>query len=138
MLDFRKTLNQPKHDKKQETRETLQQCIETPGFYGVILSTIDGNAILQELKLDINADRIATMNSSLLALAETLTRESQQQENRFVILENSNGRIVSLRVNQTLLLTTISYQDSNLGLVLKTSQKTASVLAKSVTAESFQ
>ncbi|MCB1717129.1 MAG: hypothetical protein KDK05_18550, partial [Candidatus Competibacteraceae bacterium] len=80
--------------------------------------------------------RIATMNSSLLALAETLTKETQQQQNRFVILENSDGRIVSLRVNRTLLMTAISYHDSNLGMVLKISQNTANALACLISEES--
>lgn len=113
----------------EDIQAVLRQCLDYPGVYGVILSTVDGNALEQVLKRDISADRIATMNSSLLALAETLTRETHQQQNRFVILENSNGRIVSLRVNRTLLMTAISYQDSNLGMVLKISQNTANTLA---------
>ena len=114
----------------EDIQAVLRQCLDYPGVYGVILSTIDGNALEQVLKRDISADRIATMNSSLLALAETLTKETQQQQNRFVILENSDGRIVSLRVNRTLLMTAISYHDSNLGMVLKISQNTANALAR--------
>ncbi|MEZ5592914.1 MAG: roadblock/LC7 domain-containing protein [Gammaproteobacteria bacterium] len=120
----------------EEIQAVLRQCLEYPGVYGVILSTIDGNALEQVLKRDISADRIATMNSSLLALAETLTQETQQQQNRFVILENSDGRIVSLRVNRTLLMTAISYHDSNLGMVLKISQNTANTLASLISEES--
>lgn len=120
----------------QEIQTVLRQCLEYPGVYGVILSTVDGNALEQVLERDISADRIATMNSSLLALAETLTQETQQQQNRFVILENSDGRIVSLRVNRTLLMTAISYHDSNLGMVLKISQNTANALARLISEES--
>ena len=101
-------------------------------IYGVILSSIDGNALLQVLERDVSADRLATMNSSILALAETMARESRQQQCRFVILENSNGRIVSLRVNKTLLMTTISNQEGNLGMVLNISQRTAIALAEVV------
>jgi predicted regulator of Ras-like GTPase activity (Roadblock/LC7/MglB family) len=70
------------------------------------------------------------MNSSMLALAETLAKESSQQLCRFVILENSDGRIVSLRVNDILLLTCVSNQDSNLGYVLNTGQSAAIDLAE--------
>jgi predicted regulator of Ras-like GTPase activity (Roadblock/LC7/MglB family) len=70
------------------------------------------------------------MNSSMLALAETLARESSQKLCRFVILENSDGRIVNLRVNDTLLLTCVSNKDSNLGIVLNTGQNAANDLAE--------
>ena len=95
----------------------------------MIVSSVDGNEVLSEVSRTLPTDRLATMNSSMLALAETMARESDQRQCRFVILENSNGRLVSLRINETLLLTCVANTESNLGMVLHTGQKTADALA---------
>jgi len=68
------------------------------------------------------------MNSSLLALGESIARESQQRLCQFVILENSDGRVVSLRVNDLLMLTCISSKEINLGMLLSVGRNTASKL----------
>ena len=100
------------------------------GMYGMVISTVDGNEVMHTVEREIPTDRLAVMNSSMLALAETLAQESSQHLCRFVILENSDGRIVSLRVNDTLLLTCISNRGSNLGIVLRTGQSAAAELAE--------
>ena len=105
----------------------MQNC---KGIYGMIISTVDGNEVMHVVEKEIPTDRLAVMNSSMLALAETLAKESAQRLCKFVILENSDGRIVSLRVNDTLLLTCVSNKDSNLGIVLNTGQSAAIDLAE--------
>ena len=132
MIPTLSRLQEVDHAHSRRSLALLRGCLECKGVYGVILSSIDGNALLQVLERDLSADRLATMNSSILALAETMARESRQQQCRFVILENSNGRLVSLRVNQTLLMTCISNKESNLGMVLNISQRTAIALAEVV------
>jgi predicted regulator of Ras-like GTPase activity (Roadblock/LC7/MglB family) len=114
-----------------QAHSRLQDYMEDcKGLYGMIVSTVDGNEVMHVVERDIPTDRLAVMNSSMLALAETLAKESSQQLCRFVILENSDGRIVSLRVNDILLLTCVSNQDSNLGYVLNTGQSAAIDLAE--------
>jgi predicted regulator of Ras-like GTPase activity (Roadblock/LC7/MglB family) len=109
----------------------LQKYMEDcKGMYGMLVSTVDGNEVMHVVEREIPTDRLAAMNSSMLALAETLARESSQKLCRFVILENSDGRIVNLRVNDTLLLTCVSNKDSNLGIVLNTGQNAANDLAE--------
>ena len=113
-----------------DCRAVLRNCIDgCDGLYAVILSSVDGNPVLSETRRQLPVDRIATMNSSMLALAETMARESGQRQCRFAILENSDGRLVSLRVNRTLLLTCVADRQGNLGMVLHTGQKTAESLA---------
>ena len=117
---------------KMNALQTIQArcCLQNymndcKGLYGMVISTVDGNEVLHTVERKIPTERLAVMNSSMLALAETLAKESSQRLCRFVILENSDGRIVSLRVNDTLLLTCISNRESNLGIVLRIGQSAA-------------
>lgn len=114
-----------------QARASLQKYIDDcRGMYGMIISTVDGNEVTHVVERDIPTDRLSVMNSSMLALAEALASESSQRLCRFVILENSDGRIVSLRVNDVLLLTCVSNKDSNLGIVLNVGQNAAIDLAE--------
>lgn len=107
--------------------EFMRVC---PGAYGVLISTVDGHELLYLVKRDIPIHKISTMNSSLLALGESIARESSQKLCQFVILENSDGRVVSLRINDILMLTCISSKDTNLGMLLSVGRNTASDLMK--------
>ena len=107
--------------------EFMSACV---GAYGALISTVDGHEIAYSLKRDLPTHKISTMNSSLLALGESIARESLQQLCQFVILENSDGRVVSLRVNDILMLTCISSKSTNLGMLLSAGRNTADSLAK--------
>ena len=112
---------------QEKLAEFMRSC---PGAYGVLISTVDGHEIAYSLKRDMPPHKISTMNSSLLALGESIARESLQQLCQFVILENSDGRVVSLRINQILMLTCISTKNTNLGMLLSAGRNTADCLAK--------
>jgi len=120
---------------QEKLAEFMRSC---PGAYGVLISTVDGHEIAYSLKRDMPPHKISTMNSSLLALGESIARESLQQLCQFVILENSDGRVVSLRINQILMLTInqilmltcISTKNTNLGMLLSAGRNTADSLAK--------
>ncbi|MBK8183989.1 MAG: hypothetical protein IPK63_14395 [Candidatus Competibacteraceae bacterium] len=120
------------------TKEQLAQCEKKlaefmrlcAGAYGALLSTVDGHELVYLFERDLPAHKIATMNSSLLALGETIAREALQRLCQFVILENSDGRVVSLRVSNILMLTCIASEETNLGMLLRLSRNTASSLTQ--------
>lgn len=112
---------------EEKLEEFMRVC---PGAYGVLISTVDGHELLYLVKRDIPVHKISTMNSSLLALGESIARESSQKLCQFVILENSDGRVVSLRINDILMLTCISSKDTNLGMLLSVGRNTAGDLMK--------
>ncbi len=112
---------------EKKLAEFMKVCT---GAYGVLISTVDGHEIAYSLKRDMPPHKISTMNSSLLALGESIARESLQRLCQFVILENSDGRVVSLRINEILMLTCISTKDTNLGMLLSAGRNTADFLAK--------
>lgn len=110
---------------KEKLADFMRVCV---GAYGAMISTVDGHELVYLLERDLPAHKISTMNSSLLALGETIARESFQRLCQFVILENSDGRVVSLRINELLMLTCISTAETNLGMLLSLGRNTASAL----------
>ena len=114
-----------------EAKRCLEQVMsQSQGLHGAIVSSIDGNDLLAVLKREMPTNRLSGMTSSLLALGETVARESGQQSCQFVIVENSAGRVVCLRVNHTLMLTCISSLDMSLGMLLSSGRQTADNLGK--------
>lgn len=111
---------------ERRLEELLQKC---EGVYGAIVSSIDGNHVLGTLKRELPVATLSNMTSSLLALGESIARESSQRLCQFVILENSDGRVVSLRINDVLMLTCISNKKTNLGMLLSTGRAAADALA---------
>ena len=123
----------PLIDKEAQTeaKRCLEQVMsQSQGLHGAIVSSIDGNDLLAVLKREMPTNRLSGMTSSLLALGETVARESGQQSCQFVIVENSAGRVVCLRVNHTLMLTCISSLDMSLGMLLSSGRQTADNLGK--------
>lgn len=112
---------------KLKLKELMRGC---PGIYGILIHTVDGHDLLSVFTRDIPSTKISTMTSSFLALGESIARESLQAFCQFTMIENSDGRIVSLRINEILMLTCISTKDSNLGMLLSTGRMTADTISK--------
>lgn len=114
-------------------REKLGGLIDhCEGAYGAILSTIDGNELTAATQRELPTSRIAAMSSSLVALGETMAREARQQACKFVIVENSDGYAVTMRITPRLVLTSFAGKQANLGMLLSSSRATADVIASSV------
>lgn len=112
---------------KQKLMELMRSC---SGVYGVLIHTVDGHDLQSVITRDIPAAKISTMTSSFLALGETIARESLQKFCQYAMLENSNGRVVSLRINDILMLTCVSSKDSNPGMLLSLGKSTADAISK--------
>jgi predicted regulator of Ras-like GTPase activity (Roadblock/LC7/MglB family) len=120
-------------DFRRVCEETLTRVMErTQGAYGAVLATIDGHAVLSVTHRDLPSDRIAAMTSSLLALGETIAREAQQRQCKFVIVENSDGYVVTLRITAKLTLSTFSGNEANLGMLLSASRNAAESIGKAI------
>lgn len=114
--------------------DNLRKCLDfgseelfvaVPGLYGVICSTSDGNPVTQRFHDQMEADRLAAMSSSLVALGETMAKASRQRESEFVIVQSVDGYIVSLRIGQYLLLSAMARRDTNLGMLLSNCRNAA-------------
>lgn len=116
---------------RQSAEEILARLLDnTQGAYGVVLATIDGHALLHAARTDLPADRIAAMTSSLVSLGETIAHEANQQKCRFVIVENSDGYVVTLRISSRMTLSTFAGKDTNLGMLLSATRSASEALGK--------
>lgn len=114
-----------------ESKRALTQLMRScAGVYGLLIHTVDGHDLLSVFTRDLPSTKISTMTSSFLALGETIASESLQKFCQFAMLENSNGRVISLRINQILMLTCISTKESNPGMLLSTGKSAADAIAK--------
>lgn len=99
------------------------------GITGILISTVDGHAVIYHFKNHYEASRLAAMTSSLLALAESVAKETEQQHCRDVIVEDTHGYVLTLRVGKRLVLTSIASPDTNLGLLRSATRSGAEKLA---------
>lgn len=107
----------------EEQYEALFNAV--PGLYGVLFATADGDPVSARLKEGMERDRLAAMSSSLVALGETMAKAAEQQESEYVIVQNSDGYVVSLRIGKHLLLSAFARKDTNLGMLLSSCRSTA-------------
>ena len=93
------------------------------------MSTVDGHDVTCKFKYDMPASKLAAMMSSMLALGETVAQEARQNECRFVIVESSDGYLLTLRLGERLILTTIAGKNTNLGMLHSVSRSAVEGIA---------
>ncbi len=93
----------------------------TAGLVSATVATVDGFAVASTLADRHEVDRLAAMSGSIAALAAAMTREARHGEPERVILESSDGHIVSMKVPAVtpgLVLTLVSDDSAVLGKLL--------------------
>lgn len=111
---------------QERLHSLLRDC---GGSKGALVTTMTADVVLHTLSDELASRKLSTMTGSLLDLGELIAQESLQKQCQFTIVENSDGRVVSLRINDELMLTVIFGKESNLGLALSHSRKAADDLA---------
>lgn len=101
-------------------------------IYGAVISSVDGHLVLDVIKRELPVKKISAMTSSLMALGETVSKESEQGVCEYVNVENKDGRVIVLRVGESLTLTTLSSKNSNLGMVLSASTIAANAIGEAI------
>jgi len=118
---------------KNFIEEKINDMFDTcSDIYGAVISSVDGHLVLDVVKRELPVKKISAMTSSLMALGETVSKESDQGNCQYVSVINESGRVMVLRVGDALTLTTLSTQDSNLGMVLSASTKATADIAEAL------
>lgn len=114
-------------------REKLEALMEScHGVYGVLISTLDGHEVYKLFKREMPSSKLAAMTSSFMALGETIAREADQKLCRFVIVENSDGFVLTLKIGDRFALTTIAGKDTNLGMLHSFSKSSAEEIGRRI------
>lgn len=95
--------------------EMMDSC---HGITGLLISTVDGHVVSSLFRGKSMQDaRLAAMTSSLLALGESLSKEAEQDLCKHIIVQNSEGMIVTQRFGKSLVLTSFADTKTNLGML---------------------
>jgi predicted regulator of Ras-like GTPase activity (Roadblock/LC7/MglB family) len=94
--------------------EMMESC---SGILALMVSTVDGHALTSHHGELLDESRMAAMTSSLLAIAESLAREAKQNVCQHIIVQNSDGVIVTQRLGKSLVLTAVAGKSTNLGML---------------------
>ncbi|RBP33788.1 hypothetical protein DET50_101130 [Marinobacter pelagius] len=125
-------MTQYKFSEKSEAfcQEIFAQMLSSSdAIYGILISTVDGHDVAKNFRKDMPASKLSAMMSSILALGETIAAEAQQQQCRYVIVENSDGYILTLKLKDRLVLSVIATTRVNLGMLHSVSRNAAEKLA---------
>jgi len=124
----------PRYKFSEKSEAFCQQIFEqmmttSPAIYGILISTVDGHDVTRNFRKDMPASKLSAMMSSMLALGETIAPEAKQQQCRYVIVENSDGYILTLKIKDKLVLSVIASTEANLGMLHTVSRGAAEKLA---------
>jgi predicted regulator of Ras-like GTPase activity (Roadblock/LC7/MglB family) len=116
---------------KQLIHQVFADMMEScHGITGLLISTVDGHVVSSLFRGETMQEaRLAAMTSSLLALGESLSKEAKQDECKHIIVQNSDGVIVTQRFGKSLVLTSIADTATNLGMLHSVTRIGANKLA---------
>lgn len=114
-------------------QQTFTQMMSaSDAIYGLLISTVDGYDVSSNFKKELPATKMAAMMSSMLALGETVATEAKQKQCRYVIVENSDGYILTLKIKGDLVLSVVATAEANLGMLHSISRNAVEKLAAQV------
>ncbi|XOZ34440.1 roadblock/LC7 domain-containing protein [Halomonadaceae bacterium KBTZ08] len=106
-----------------------EMMAKSDAVYGVLVSSVDGHDVVHSFKSDLASEKLSAMLGSMLALGQNIAEEADQKRCQFVIVENSDGYILTLRLKEELVLSVIASTDANLGILHSLSRNGAERLA---------
>lgn len=92
----------------------------------------DGFVLSAYLQEEIDGHRLGAISSTLLALADTATREMKKGRLKQVLVEAEQGYILVVQVGQAAVLAILTHPGVNLGMVLVEARRTAELLSKAL------
>lgn len=91
---------------------------DVEGLTAVQISTSDGYVVAAHLSAEMHDKKLAAMSSSLIGLAESVSKELNVGAPENLLVEAKHGTAVALRVSEHLLLLAAVGRGASLGTVL--------------------
>ena len=105
---------------------------------GTLLSTMDGFEVAASVGAQISPKKMAAMTSSLLALAEAVSRESSVGQCRDLVIESSAGLVLMMDVPSSAhksVLTVLCTETAVLGRIRWAARNTREAIAQALHAQ---
>lgn len=113
-------------------------CQEHREVAGTLLSTMDGFEVAASVGSQVSPMKMAAMTSSLLALAEAVSRESSVGQCRDLVIESSAGLVLMMDVPSTThrsVLTVLCTEAAVLGRVRWAARNAREAIAQALDAQ---
>jgi len=119
----------------KQCQKRLEQLVnDSDAIVGSVLSSPDGLLLAQASSgIELEADSVAAMSSSVISLADALAGQAGQAMSDKVISDSKDSSLVILHAG-SLILTVIGKADANMGMVLTSSQRVAEEIVEAVAA----
>jgi uncharacterized protein len=101
----------------------------TSSIQASAVMTRDGLLIASNLHDSVDGNRLSAISASLLSLADRATRDLHQGEMNQILIDNSDGFILMLKVGENAVLSVLSTRNAKLGRLLHDAKKSALMLA---------
>lgn len=117
-------------EQTETSQERLKDLLGSQNeVVGAVVASEDGHVLAESTRKELPGDRIAAMSSSLVGLGGTMAETVTQGGNQFVIVQNDEGYVATLRIDSRHLLTVVAKAGINLGMLLSLSRTAAENLA---------
>ncbi len=104
--------------KEEKLKELLGEIKEITNVKGAAIVRRDGLLIVSNLPSDIEADQLAAMTASTVGSGETASKTLSIGEVKQVTVESDHGKLISTGAGNEGILTVLTADDVNMGLVL--------------------
>ena len=104
--------------KKEQLETVLSGLKKIGGIRSSAVISRDGLVIAADLSKNVNADTFAAMSAAMQGAAETAISEMKQGEINQIIIDSSNGKMISIGAGKNAILVILTDPEINLGLVL--------------------
>ncbi|MEA3254916.1 MAG: roadblock/LC7 domain-containing protein [Candidatus Altiarchaeota archaeon] len=95
---------------------------------GAAVITRDGLLYVSDLPDDVDTETFAAMSATMFGAAETAALELRKSSVQRVIAEGGDVKLVSTSAGENVMLVSMVSNDSDLGLVLMETEKTAKLI----------
>ncbi len=107
--------------------EMIEACTE---ITGAMVSSSDGMAWAEKLPQGLDPNRFAAMSSAMLALSDTMMKETQNTKPKNVFLEGDAGMIFIMHAGNNLLLTIFTIATKQIGMPLAHAKKASEEISQ--------
>lgn len=107
--------------------EMIENCDD---ITGAMVSSSDGHAWAERLPGELDQHRFAAMSSALLALGDTMLKETMEARPKNVFLESDEGRIFVMHAGNNLLLTIFTSASAQIGMPMAYAKKTSEEISQ--------
>ena len=106
-----------------------------PAAIGCVIATVDGRLVSHVVDNDADPQRVAAMIGSMVALGESIGRETRIERSQYVVVNASNGTFFAQRVpsrKELFVVSTLARPTASLGMILHETRTAATAIGRAV------